>query len=536
MSRKSQLSSAAKHRLDVLLHKTTEEHYKECLEHLKAMDIPKDWQAKVYTVTGSSLPESRKVGMKTGKGQLKVYLEDWLWLTDKGLFRRVIETFAKDRRIGLIGLLGTNEVPTSGIAQNSWKLLGEKKLKDGTLKGEAVKETTDCLAVDGAFMALREDADWHEEYSDGCFYDTALTLDLRRKGQRTVLISQDTPALWQDERHRNTTEAAQKRFLDEYSKDLYPLVSVIIPTYCRPDYFKEALDSALNQTYRNLEVFITDNSPDSRTAELIKEHYAADSRVKYEHHPEYNSAKENWHTARAYNNEKAEYVQWLMDDDILLPHKLATMVDCYRQNPGVTLVTSYRRLIDKDGKPLPDSGLNKSIVEVDSRLKGSVIGREILTKIFNFIGEPTTVLIKKEYLHNNYLGWTGEEGDNAVSDFPTWLNLCEQGDVIYLREPASLFRLHGGNEQNSFVSIFSGLICWAMMIAHAWKKKVFLDKPEYLHAAAVRWMQEAVRIMGAAEKSGSRTIWDIRFREYYCRMAELMLEARKGMEENTDEK
>ena len=75
-----------------------------------------------------------------------------------------------------------------------------------------------------------------------------------------------------------------------------------------------------------------------------------------------------------------------------------------------------------------------------------------------------------------------------------------------------------------------------MMIAHAWEKKVFLDKPEYLHAAVVRWMQEAVRIMGAAEKSGSRTIWDIKFREYYCRMAELMLEARKGMEENTDEK
>lgn len=42
-----------------------------------------------------------------------------------------------------------------------------------------------------------------------------------------------------------------------------PLVSVIIPTYCRPKLFKIALYSVLNQTYKNIEIFITDNSPDN---------------------------------------------------------------------------------------------------------------------------------------------------------------------------------------------------------------------------------------------------------------------------------
>ena len=55
-------------------------------------------------------------------------------------------------------------------------------------------------------------------------------------------------------------------------KDL-PLVSILIPTYNRPHYFKIALESALAQTYSNIEIIIGDDSTNDETETLIHEQY-----------------------------------------------------------------------------------------------------------------------------------------------------------------------------------------------------------------------------------------------------------------------
>ncbi|MGQ0453214.1 glycosyltransferase family 2 protein, partial [Bacillus sp. SS-TM] len=52
-----------------------------------------------------------------------------------------------------------------------------------------------------------------------------------------------------------------------------PLVSILIPTYNRPHYFKIALESALAQTYSNIEIIIGDDSTNDETATLIREQY-----------------------------------------------------------------------------------------------------------------------------------------------------------------------------------------------------------------------------------------------------------------------
>lgn len=125
-----------------------------------------------------------------------------------------------------------------------------------------------------------------------------------------------------------------------------PLISVMIPTYNRPEMFALALESALSQTYPNVEVLVTDNSTNEDTAELM-EYYRSEPRVTYLRNREAKSKPENF--APFETLAKGEYLQWLMDDDVLAPDKLQRMMDVFLAYPNLTLVTSQRG-IDRRGR------------------------------------------------------------------------------------------------------------------------------------------------------------------------------------------
>ncbi|MBQ9366070.1 MAG: glycosyltransferase family 2 protein [Schwartzia sp.] len=256
-----------------------------------------------------------------------------------------------------------------------------------------------------------------------------------------------------------------------------PLVTVIIPTFERPRLFRIALESVLNQTYKNLDIFITDNSHNDETEKLMQPYLAKDPRIKYEHHDEYD-ASGNWKRARGYNNPDAEYVNWLMDDDVFAPTKIEKMIAAFKRCPTATLVTSYRPMIDIDGNPLPDNNANKPIADEPILLKGNFAGKKLLMSYTNYIGEPTTVLIKKSALRDNDLGWSGKEGKYLINDWPTWLCCLSKGDMVYLPEALSYFRIHEGNGQWDVGFIYQSIICFFMEIRHAWHQKVFFDSAD----------------------------------------------------------
>src|SRR5262249_41108536 len=61
-----------------------------------------------------------------------------------------------------------------------------------------------------------------------------------------------------------------------------PLVSIVITAYAtRPDYLSTAIQSALGQTWGNLEVIVSDDSPDQSLRVLVEQF--ADPRVRYRH-------------------------------------------------------------------------------------------------------------------------------------------------------------------------------------------------------------------------------------------------------------
>lgn len=239
---------------------------------------------------------------------------------------------------------------------------------------------------------------------------------------------------------------------------------------------------------------ISDDSTTDESERMLQEYIHRDSRIKYYRHRGF-SMTQNWAWIRQYIRESPlEYVNWLMDDDLFHPEKLTKMMDYYLQTDGISLVTSYRRLIDKDGNlQAGEIASTRKICEKTSRYSGKDAGKKLLVEVLNFIGEPTTVLIKKEYMRNGGFDFSEQEERFNIYDFPTWLELLSQGDMIYIAEPLSYFRFYEGQAQCTCSALVVGLICWAREIRYAYDHHIFIENREEYAAALSRLMGAALK-------------------------------------------
>lgn len=121
--------------------------------------------------------------------------------------------------------------------------------------------------------------------------------------------------------------------------DFNPKVSIIIPVYNGANYLREAIDSALAQTYQNCEVLvINDGSTDNGATRDIALSYG--DRIRY-------FEKENGGVATALNlgihEMKGEYFSWLSHDDVYYTEKIKTQIDYLDQkdNKIIVLYSDY---------------------------------------------------------------------------------------------------------------------------------------------------------------------------------------------------
>lgn len=114
------------------------------------------------------------------------------------------------------------------------------------------------------------------------------------------------------------------------------LVSILIPTYNRVDLIAETLDSALAQTYTNIEIIVSDNASTDNTAEIVAQYVRRDSRVKFFKNDENIGPILNWRAGL----EKASghYVKILWSDDLITPDYLEQTLQLFHQEPNLAFV------------------------------------------------------------------------------------------------------------------------------------------------------------------------------------------------------
>lgn len=488
--------------------------------YIDALDIPNGYETELIEVrSDGNVADAYQRAMEASDAKYKIYLAPGSILLRLNFFEEMLRIFAADPMIGIMGLIGVKQLSTTGLLAASPFIKGRLLYTDdSSFCGEDIEGATEeVMVVSEDLIATQYDVPWRSDlFHSNCLFAEAQCIEFRRKGYRTVVPQQDAPWLLTRKREGAADEESRNMFLDTYSKDVYPLVSIVIPTFERPHYFRLALESVLAQTYRNLDIFITDNSHNTETADMMRRDFADDPRIHYEHHPSY-GVYENWACARSYDNKDAAYVNWLMDDDLFMPNKIALMMDSFFAHPDLSIVTSYRECIDADGHKLPDIPATEPIAQEITKFSGETIGTNILIHLANFVGEPTTVLIKKKFmLAGHDLGFSGREGKYLISDFPTWLRLLSQGNMVYFPQPLSKFRIHDGNEQRSLTSRIRGTICWALSIREAVEHDIYLHDLVTRRKAIADWLRMASESLCTATMIPDLCWEDMEFHDLLC--------------------
>ena len=124
-----------------------------------------------------------------------------------------------------------------------------------------------------------------------------------------------------------------------------PLVSIITPTYNRPEYLKLALESAVQQTYQNIEIIVSDNcSPEN--PELIVNSFE-DSRIRFSRNQSNLGMFPN--TMNAFKKARGKYVASLLDDDLWEKDFLAKLVPALEANSNLALAFCDHYIVDGNG-------------------------------------------------------------------------------------------------------------------------------------------------------------------------------------------
>jgi len=248
-----------------------------------------------------------------------------------------------------------------------------------------------------------------------------------------------------------------------------PLVSVIIATYNRAEYIKKAINSALEQTYKNIEIIIVDDGSKDSTKEVINP-YIKEKKIKYIYQNNAGSLKARDNGIRAAGG---NYIAVLDSDDYWCDNrKLEKQIIFLENSPSYVLAGGGMILIDENNK------------EADKYLfpeKDKDIRKSILVK--NVFVHSSVVFKKESWQKVN--GYCGREKP-FVHDWSFWLELGKLGKFYNFQE--YFVKYIKGTQNSGGRNIFNCTNLQRLKINIEIRKKYRKDYPNFYKAFVLAWM------------------------------------------------
>ena len=212
-----------------------------------------------------------------------------------------------------------------------------------------------------------------------------------------------------------------------------PIITVLISVYNGEKYLKEAIDSILNQTFKDFEFLIINDASTDNSEEILKNY--KDSRIKIIFN------KKNLGLTKSINKglkiAKGEYIARQDADDVSSSERLEKQVRFLDTYPDYAAVGSFTKIIDEKSK-------------VICQLERPVYFQEIKRALMldNCITHGSVMIRKKCLLEVGFY----DEAMKRSQDYELWLRLSEKYKLANLPEYLYSWREHKENIEAKFLS------------------------------------------------------------------------------------
>lgn len=215
---------------------------------------------------------------------------------------------------------------------------------------------------------------------------------------------------------------------------MQPLVSIVIPVYNGSNYLSEAIDSALAQTYKNIEIIVVnDGSKDDGATEKIALSYG--DKIRY-------FSKENGGVSSALNfgieKMQGEYFSWLSHDDKYEPKKVENQVAALKN------IDNKETVVVCSGRPIDE---NSNLIENHSSKQRFENGLVSWNKAFENLFNQGSFNGCAFLIHKNVFEKVGrfDETLRYIQDLLMWAKIfLNRIPLLYMHDELVLSRIHNG--------------------------------------------------------------------------------------------
>lgn len=213
-----------------------------------------------------------------------------------------------------------------------------------------------------------------------------------------------------------------------------------MPTYRRPIYLREALASAVSQTYRNLQIIVRDNASGDETPDVVRSF--KDPRIEFYQAAQTESALENGNACLA--KVKGKYVFTICDDDLAGPNYVEVLLGHLERDSTILVAYGATHLIDEHGavtgKRVPNGTYTWQAADIIEAWCAGTIPLATGVNYFSTAAFLKTVVEGIQFLH-------GQNSDNAM-----FMTAAIKGRVLFTDQCVFFYRQYASNSQRFFRS------------------------------------------------------------------------------------
>lgn len=248
-----------------------------------------------------------------------------------------------------------------------------------------------------------------------------------------------------------------------------PIVSIVVPTYNRAKTLPRAIDSALGQSYENIEIIVVDDGSTDGTKKVV-ESYFKNPNVRYIYRE-----NKNCHVypmndgARAANG---KYIAILDDDDFWCDKdKIAKQADFLEKNPDYVLVGGGAIKVDENGKEI----VRYLLSEKDEDIRDKILVADTFVHVTAFFRKETWQKV------GGY-----DENFDGIEDWDLWLRMGKIGKFYNIQDFFVNYSAHRSDSPGYSESKY-GRLEWLKLNLKL-KKKYRRDYPHYWKAILICWL------------------------------------------------